>query len=187
MGIIKCAFYIWIGTLKQFRNICHQCDVLRSKEMEMGVCFLKSIRICKHKHHFLKSANQNEFMGLMQFLKTVRAYIITSNQNILQINRKKFPYDVLLHSFILVWGKAAYCDMFHLQRLKQPSLFCLPYPCRFIHTVKRKIKHTFAFLVLFLFMRNGPQQFSSNNIKTERTLNIFICLISFLMSLVRHL
>lgn len=42
MDISKCAFYIWTGTLKQFRNICHQHDMFRSKEMEMGV-FSKSL------------------------------------------------------------------------------------------------------------------------------------------------
>lgn len=52
MGIIKCTFYVWTGTLKQFRTSVTSLICWEAKEMEIGVCLLKSIRICKHKHFF---------------------------------------------------------------------------------------------------------------------------------------
>lgn len=39
MGIIKCAFSIWTGTLKLFWNICHHHEMSGSKRNENGCLF----------------------------------------------------------------------------------------------------------------------------------------------------
>ena len=63
MGIIKCAFSIWTGTLKLFWNICHHHEMSGSKRNENGCLFCeKHQSLSTWTPFFFQSANTQRYV-----------------------------------------------------------------------------------------------------------------------------